>query len=278
MPKILDGKVVRDEILKKLKREIRISKRNPILAIIQIGNLKESIRYIEQKKIFAEKIGAKVDHIKLSSNTSLGELLNEIDKLNKKKSVSGIIVQLPLPNHLSVYPIVRSISPAKDVDGLNPLSPFTPATARGIVSLLDFYKIQISGKQIVVVGRSNLVGKPTALSLLARNATVTIAHSKTKNLKQITKQADILIVAIGKSQFINEKYVKKGQVVIDVGINFKKTALQEEITTNKKQELIGDVDFNRVKKIVKAISPVPGGVGAMTVASLFENLVEASRL
>ncbi len=263
MVKILDGRVVRDKIARKLKNDISHLKFAPTLAIIQVGERAESSAYIKQKMLFAERIGAKVQHFKFKTQVSQALLFKKIHTLNRDKSVDGIIVQLPIPKHLNKFEIIRAIAPSKDVDGLVPGSKFIPATARGIISLLDFYKIKFSGKQAVMVGRSMLVGSPAAKALLARDATVTTAHSKTKKLKEITKTADILVVAIGKPKFIDKNYVRKGQVVVDVGINL------------QGKHLVGDVDFAKVKGVVSAISPVPGGVGVMTVASLFENLVEA---
>jgi methylenetetrahydrofolate dehydrogenase (NADP+)/methenyltetrahydrofolate cyclohydrolase len=264
--KTLDGRILRDRIANKLKLEVSGLKVKPVLAIIQVGDNVESNVYIKQKKLFGERIGAVVNHIRLPKNISFPKIEKEIKKLNSDRKVHGIIIQLPIPENLDARKITKVISPSKDVDGLVSGSNFTPATTRGILSILDFYKINLAGKRAVVVGRSDLVGKPTALALLNKNATVTIAHSKSKNLKQITKSAEVLVVAVGRPKFINDKYVSKGQVVIDVGIN------------KTKNGLVGDVDFEKVKKIVRAITPVPGGVGVMTVASLFENLFDAARL
>ncbi|MEK7194611.1 MAG: bifunctional 5,10-methylenetetrahydrofolate dehydrogenase/5,10-methenyltetrahydrofolate cyclohydrolase [Patescibacteria group bacterium] len=278
MAQILDGRIPRDQIILRLKKRVQLLNPKPALAIVQVGNRAESNAYIKQKKIFAEKIGVVVKHLQLAPNISEGSLLEKIKKLNKDSSVHGIVVQLPISEHLNELDIIKAINPQKDVDGLTPGSKFVPATAKGILSLLDFYEFKLKGARAVVVGRSMLVGKPTALALLNRDVTVTVAHKQTKNLKEVTKTADILVVAIGDPKFIDSKYVKKGQVVVDVGINTKKLSLKEEIATGKSQVLVGDVNFEKVKGIVRAISPVPGGVGAMTVASLFENLVEAYKL
>lgn len=278
MAQILDGRIPRDQIILRLKKRVQLLNPKPALAIVQVGNRAESNAYIKQKKIFAEKIGVVVKHLQLASNISERSLLEKIKKLNKDSSVHGVIVQLPISEHLNELDIIKAINPQKDVDGLTPGSKFVPATAKGILSLLDFYEFKLKGARAVVVGRSMLVGKPTALALLNRDVTVTVAHKQTKNLKEVTKTADILVVAIGDPKFIDSKYVKKGQVVVDVGINTKKLSLKEEIATGKSQVLVGDVNFEKVKGIVRAISPVPGGVGAMTVASLFENLVEAYKL
>ena len=281
MVKILDGRVVRDNLAQNLKEKIARLKAKPKLAIIQVGNLAESTAYIKQKKAFGVSIGASVEHLQFESTVEEKDLLLKIASLNQDKSVHGIIIQLPLPENLNRGKLIEAIAPEKDVDGLTSRnvkaleagnsSGLIPATAKGIMTLLDYYKIPVLGKRVVVVGRSNLVGKPTALALLNRGATVTVAHSQTPNLPQVTKLAEILIVAIGKPKFINAEYVSKGQVVIDVGINAPKK-LDEEIPGKK---LVGDVDFESVSKIVSAISPVPGGVGPMTVVSLFENLILA---
>jgi methylenetetrahydrofolate dehydrogenase (NADP+) / methenyltetrahydrofolate cyclohydrolase len=261
MSKILDGKKLNTEISLDLERKIKKLKVKPRLAIIQIGSVAESTVYIKRKIAFGEKIGAKVEHIKLPSKTKKSELSSIISKLNSDKSVHGIIVQLPLPKHINPNEILNSIDEKKRVDGGKY---FLPATTLGILTLLERYKINISGKKVVVIGRSELVGKPTALAMINRGATVTVCHSQTKDLKKETKQADILVVAVGKARLITKNHVSRNQVVIDVGIN---------ATADGK--LVGDVDFKNVSKIVRVITPVPGGVGPMTVASLFENLLEA---
>ncbi|MFA6078022.1 MAG: bifunctional 5,10-methylenetetrahydrofolate dehydrogenase/5,10-methenyltetrahydrofolate cyclohydrolase [Candidatus Paceibacterota bacterium] len=271
MVKILDGKIVRDEIVDFLSREVKRFKTKPQLVIIQIGSRADSDSYIKQKKIFGERIGAKVTHLKFKENITEKKLLSVVLKCNIDKKVSGIIVQLPLPKQLNSFNIIESISPKKDVDGLtsvnlkklitNDESGFLPATPKGIVSLFEYYKVSIRGKKIVVVGRSPWLGKPLALLLINNGATVTVCHSGTKNLATETKNTEILIVATGKPKLIGKKHVSSGQVVIDVGIN------------KVDGKLVGDVDFEAVKNIVKAITPVPGGVGPLTVASLFQNLV-----
>lgn len=263
MLKILDGKIVRDGIIVKLKKEIESFQSVPTLAIIQVGELEESNKYIQAKKNFAEKIGAGVELVKFDVAVTKGTLTQEIDKLNKDKNIHGIILQLPIPKHLNAYEIIDLIDPNKDVDGLTSNTKFTPATARGVLTLADYYQIEIADKKVVVMGRSRLVGQPIAKLFSARGGEVTVVHSQIENPKEITKTADILIVAIGQAQLIDELYVKNGVVVIDVGI------------TVKDQTLFGDVNFEKVKDIVSAITPVPGGVGPLTVASLFENLVEA---
>lgn len=299
--KILDGKIVRDKIAEKLKTEISrwnlsssaAKDSKPKLVIIQIGNLTESNAYIRQKVLFGQKIGAIVDHVKLDSDISQDTLISKLLTLNSNPSINGIIIQLPIPKHLDRDALINAIDPAKDVDGQTPTNikllwenrhkGYTPATTKGVLTLLDYYKIAIKGKKAVVVGRSSLVGKPTALALINRGATVTICHSQTNDLKQETKNADILVVAAGKPNLITKDHVSRGQIVIDVGIN--------AITQNRVRpssgllgkpeseppigKLVGDVDFESVKSQVAAITPVPGGIGPMTVASLFENLLEA---
>ncbi|MCC6290935.1 bifunctional 5,10-methylenetetrahydrofolate dehydrogenase/5,10-methenyltetrahydrofolate cyclohydrolase [Candidatus Nomurabacteria bacterium] len=260
----LDGRMVSEKIAAELSLEIKRLKIEPGLAIIQVGDLATSSLYIKRKIAFANKIGVRVDHLRFSEDSYQDELLSEIDKLNHNNDVGGIIVQLPLPNKLDKSKIVEEIAPEKDVDGLRVGSIFTPATARGILSLLDHYQIKISGKRVVVVGRSTLVGKPIARALLSRGATVTICHRQTQNLADETRRADILVVAAGSPHLIKENYVKPGQVVIDVGLS-----------STGEGKLLGDVDQVSVREIVSAISPVPGGVGPMTVVSLFLNLLDA---
>ena len=295
MAKILDGRLVRDRIAKKLKKQISRLRSKPKLVIIQVGDLAESNTYIRQKILFGEKIGCLVDHQKLDEKISQQELQTTISELNYDPSVTGIIIQMPIPKHLDKDEIIETINPKKDVDGLtstnlkllweNRTSGFIPATTKGILELLEFYKIPVSGKKVVVIGRSFLVGKPTALALLNQNATVTICHRETKNLKLETRNADILVVAVGKLNLITKDYVRKNQVVIDVGINV--ISDKQQVISNKldkpetepvNRKLVGDVDFESVKTVVAAISPVPGGVGPLTVASLFENLLDAYKI
>ncbi|OGE08950.1 hypothetical protein A3I53_01045 [Candidatus Curtissbacteria bacterium RIFCSPLOWO2_02_FULL_40_13b] len=312
MAKILSGKIVNEKIAKELKTEI--SRRSspssgakgskPKLVIIQVGDLPESNAYIARKKAFGEKIGAIVDHQKFPENITQEKLITVISKLNTDSSVTGIIVQMPLPKHLDKDEIIESIKPQKDVDGLtsqnikklweNKNGAIIPATTKGVLSLLSYYKIPVSRQKVVIVGRSSLVGKPTLLAFLNNDATVTVCHKATKNLPEQTKSADILVVATGKPNLIGKEHVTKGQVVVDVGINViessenviasnsvaisKKTAASLDklgTRSDKSTKLIGDVDFDAVKNIVAAISPVPGGIGPMTVASLFQNLLDA---
>lgn len=271
---ILSGREVSDHLLAELKE--KVTKLDPKLIVVQVGEDPASASYIKQKFKSCEQIGMRSEHRHLPAETSLEELMDIIDALNTDDDVSGFIVQLPLPDHLTdhVPAIIRAINPKKDVDGFGAYNlgkillskefeHLPPATPAGIIEMLDYYKIDIAGKHAVIVGRSNIVGKPLALMLLNRDATVTICHSKTKNTGEITLQADILISAVGKAKLITADMVKKGAVVIDVGMN------------RTEEGLVGDVDFEAVKEKASAITPVPGGVGPMTVASLMRNCVHA---
>ena len=270
---ILNGKKVRDILAERIQVNLQKFKVQPKLVIIQIGNNPASSVYIEQKKKFGEKFGFLIEHVHVKENISEKSIVLKIKKLNSDTKVHGIIVQLPLPKNINPRKIIEAIDPKKDVDGLHSqnltklmtsdASGFLPATTKGILSLLDFYKIPIAGKKVTVVGRSLLVGAPTALAFLNRDATVTICHSKTKHLQEEVKRADIVVVAIGRAKFIKKSFVRKGQIIIDVGIN------------RIDGKIFGDVDFVPVSEIVKAITPVPGGVGPMTVASLFQNVLLA---
>jgi methylenetetrahydrofolate dehydrogenase (NADP+)/methenyltetrahydrofolate cyclohydrolase len=280
---LLDGKKARLSLCQKLREKIAALSLVPKLAIVQVGDLKESAIYIHQKELFGKEIGVAVSVTRFPSDVGEELIVSEIIRMNADEGVSGIIVQLPLPSHLDKNRIINSISPLKDVDGLtnanlkllweNKNGGFLPATTKGILSLLEFYGIPVSGKKVVVVGRSSLVGKPTALALLNRDATVTICHSKTARLELLTRQADVLISAVGKPKFLTKDFISAGQVVIDVGISVVGT---EKTEKGEKRILSGDVDFENVQKLVSAITPVPGGVGPMTVFSLFENVVTAS--
>lgn len=261
---IIDGKKISEEILSELKEKIKDSKVTPTLAVILIGENSASEAYVNRKIKAGAEIGAKVKLYRLDTSTSMGEVTALIEELNQDNQIQGIILQLPIPEHLSKEKLLSLIEPQKDVDGLVPESPFSPATALGVLELLKRSDIQLEGAEAVVVGRSDLVGKPTAWLLLQENATVTICHSKTKDMAKHTKEADILVVAIGKPKFITAEMVKEGAVVIDVGIN------------KLDNELAGDVDFEAVKEVAGLISPVPGGVGPMTVAMLMSNLVKAA--
>ncbi len=282
---ILNGLEAQSKIKERLYRQIKSDKLMPKLAILQIGDNHASNLYIKEKIKFGELIGAKVIHRKIDEHSSESDVLKNIEVLNKDKTVNGIIIQLPIPKKMNQNKLLEAILPEKDVDALSSENfkllalgrpRFVPATAKGIKNLLDFYNIGVDGKHIVIVGRSMLVGKPTALLMLNFNATVTLCHSKTINLSSYTREADIIISAAGIINLINQAHVKAGQTVIDVGINLlNKTKLNEEISGKK---IVGDVDFGKVSKIVNAISPVPGGVGPMTVAALFENLITASNI
>ncbi len=272
---ILDGKKLRDKIFEKLKSRIDSMTTKPSLAVILAGEDPSSQIYVNNKKKCAEKLGINSIVINYPENVSETELLEKIETLNNDKNVTAILVQLPLPNHINKFKIIDAISPQKDVDGLTPYNsgklfsgeePYVyPCTPRGILLLLDEYGIELEGKHAVVIGRSNLVGKPIAQMLLKRNATVTTCHSKTKNLADITKTADILISAVGK-KIVGENMLKNNCVVIDVGI-----------FRDENGKISGDVDFDKVSQTASYISPVPGGVGPMTIASLMLNTVELAK-
>ncbi len=262
---LLDGRTARESYIQKLTERVNGLSFTPCLVVVQVGDRADSNIYIKGKKTFAEKIGAKIIHEKLKENITKEEVTAIIKKYNEDKGVQGIIVQLPLPAHLNASDIIYGITPEKDTDGMVPNTKTTPATARGVYDLLSFYKIDLSEKKVTVVGQSELVGKPISEMCEKAGAIVTSCDSKTQNLWEKTKEADILIVAIGKPKFINEKYASKGQVVVDVGI----TRNPDGTTVD------GDVDFEKVQGLVTAITPVPGGVGQMTVLALFENLVDA---
>lgn len=278
MAKLIDGKKISAEIKDELKREVAEWKekgKEAALAVIQVGNDPASSVYVRNKKRACEYIGIGSLNYELPEETTEAELLDLIAELNAKKEVSGILVQLPLPKHMDEDKVIRAIDPAKDVDGFHPQNVgalvigqkgFVSCTPAGIIELLKRNDIEIDGKHCVVVGRSNIVGKPMALLMLRENATVTVTHSHTANLKEICKQADILIVAIGKNQFITADYVKEGAVVIDVGIH-----------RDENNKLSGDVKFDEVEPLASAITPVPGGVGPMTIAMLMNNCVETMR-
>lgn len=272
MAQILDGKKLRDKILEELKLKVDKFEKKPTLVVILVGENPASKIYVNNKKKTAEKLGINSEVINYPSNITEQELLNKIDELNNDKNVTAILVQLPLPEHISKENIMNKISPAKDVDGFTPYNfgklfsgetpSVYPCTPKGILLLLDEYGIELDGQHVVVVGRSNIVGRPLSQMLLNRNATVTVCHSHTKNLAQITKTADILISAVGKN-IIEGEMLKSDCVVVDVGI-FK----------DENGKTRGDVDFENASKIASYITPVPGGVGPMTIASLMLNTVE----
>lgn len=281
MTQMIDGKRISTEIKDELQEKVASLKQNGkevALAVIQVGNDPASSVYVRNKKKACEYIGIRSLSYELPEETTEVELLELIETLNQDDSVNGILVQLPVPEHIDENKIIEAISPKKDVDGFHPQNVgklvvgekgFVSCTPAGIIQLLKRSGIEIEGKQCVVVGRSNIVGKPMALLMLRENATVTIAHSRTKNLKEICKQADILIVAIGKPEFVTAEYIKEGAVVIDVGIH----RLDSPDESGKK--LCGDVKYDEVAEHTSAITPVPGGVGPMTIAMLMHNCVEA---
>lgn len=276
MTKIIDGKKISGEIKDELKikvEELKKQGKEISLAVILVGNDPASTVYVGNKKKACEYIGIKSLSYELPETTSESELLDLINKLNKDDSCNGILVQLPLPKSIDEDKVIKAISPEKDVDGFHLESVgalligqegFLPCTPAGIIQLLKRSDIEIAGKECVVVGRSNIVGKPMGVLLLRENGTVTICHSKTQDLKAVCKRADILVVAIGKPKFINSEYVKEGATVIDVGIH-----------RNENNKLCGDVDYDDVFDKVGAITPVPGGVGPMTIAMLMNNCVNS---
>lgn len=281
-PLILDGRKTRDALVPELIEKIKALSFTPTLAIIQVGERSDSTSYINAKKSFAKKIGVSVDHIQVPETTSEQEIINTIKKCNEDPHIHGIIVQLPLPLAISRDAVINSIDPKKDVDGLTPFwvkkwskgekDSILPATARGVSDLLKHYKIGLSRKKVCVVGRSALVGTPIAAMCRREGAEVVVCHSKTADLAEETKKADIVIVAVGKPGLIGVAHVKPGQVIIDVGINSVMGEKLEDEVADKK--IVGDVDFDAVKDVVSAITPVPGGVGPMTVLALFENLID----
>lgn len=279
MPQIIDGKAISAQIKDELKEKVARMKeegKQVCLAVIQVGNDPASSVYVGNKKKACAYIGIESLSYELPEETTQEELLSMIAELNARKDVNGILVQLPLPGHIEEDAVIRAIDPKKDVDGFHPQSVgalcigepgFVSCTPAGIIQLLRRSNIEIAGKECVVIGRSNIVGKPMALLLLRENGTVTVAHSRTKDLKQVAKRADILVVAVGKPKMITREYVKEGAVVIDVGIH-----------RNENNKLCGDVDYEDVAPVCSAITPVPGGVGPMTIAMLMNNCVESVNL
>ncbi len=272
----IDGKQISAQIKDELKERVKKENLEVTLAVIQVGNDPASTVYVGNKKKACEYIGIRSLAYELPEETPEEELLQLIRQLNDRDDVNGILVQLPLPAHMDEDKVIRTISPQKDVDGFHPQSVgalsigqpgFVSCTPAGVIQLLKRTGVEIDGKECVIVGRSNIVGKPMALLMLRENATVTVCHSHTKDLKEVTKRADILIVAIGKPKFITKEYVKEGAVVIDVGIH-----------RGADGKLCGDVDYDDVASITHAITPVPGGVGPMTIAMLMNNCVEAKGL
>lgn len=274
MYQIIDGKKISQAIKDELKGQVAQLKaegQTRCLAVIQVGNDPASSVYVGNKKKACEYIGIDSLSYELPEETTEEELLRLIEELNAREDVNGILVQLPVPKHIDENKILLAIAPEKDVDGFHPVNVgnlsigrpgYVSCTPAGVIQLLKRSGIEIEGKECVVLGRSNIVGKPMAMLLLRENGTVTICHSRTKNLKEITKRADILVAAVGKPKFIDESFVKEGAVVIDVGIH-----------RNENNKLCGDVDFDSVAPHCSAITPVPGGVGPMTIAMLMNNCV-----
>lgn len=275
---ILDGKQTALKISERIQKDIQeykdLGKREPRLDILLVGNDFGSQKYVEMKSKKAQELGIQCNVHSFEESVQESELIQLIETLNQDINVDGVMVQLPLPKHISESNVLEKISPSKDVDGLtsvnlgklfkNDSSAIAPATAKGILELLKEYGIDINGKTAVVIGRSDIVGLPVAALLQNENATVTVCHSHTQNLKEICKRADILVVGIGKPEYIDREYVKEGAVVIDVGTN-----------KNEEGKLVGDVNFESVKDIISYITPVPGGVGPMTIVCLLSNLIDA---
>ena len=278
MPQIINGKEIAQIIKDEMRAEVAALKelgKKCCLAVIQVGNDPASSVYVSNKKKACEYIGIDSLSYELPETTTEEELLSLIDKLNEEAGVHGVLCQLPLPKHINEKTILNRIDPKKDVDGFHPQNVgalvvgdfgFVSCTPAGIIELLKRSNIEMEGKHCVVIGRSNIVGKPMSLLMLRENATVTICHSKTKNLQEICKQADILIVAVGRPLFVTKEFIKEGAVVVDVGIH-----------RDENNKLCGDVDFNDVESHVSAITPVPGGVGPMTICMLMKNCLEAMK-
>ncbi len=278
MAEIIDGKALAKKIRKELKKEVEELKTNgiiPKLAVIMVGDNSASQVYVRNKSKACEKAGIEFEEFLFDKDTTEEKLLDTIDMLNKDESVHGILLQSPVPKHINIQKAFEKISPKKDVDGFNAVNvgklsigqdAFISCTPYGIIKMLEEYNIETEGKHAVILGRSNIVGKPMIQCMLNKNATVTVCHSRTKNIAEITRNADILIAAIGKPKFVTEDMVKDDAVVIDVGIN-----RMEDGT------LCGDVDFENVSKKASYITPVPGGVGPMTIAMLIYNVVKAAK-
>lgn len=279
MPQIIDGKIISAQIKDEVKEKVSALKeqgKSVCLAVIQVGADPASSVYVGNKKKACAYVGMESLSYELPEETTQEELLTLIADLNTKDEVNGILVQLPLPGHIDEDAVIRAIDPKKDVDGFHPQSVgalcigqpgFLSCTPAGVIELLKRSGIEIAGKECVVIGRSNIVGKPMAILLLRENGTVTVAHSKTQNLKEVARRADILVVAVGKPKMITKDYVKEGAVVIDVGIH-----------RGENNKLCGDVDYEDVASVCSAITPVPGGVGPMTIAMLMHNCVHSLEL
>ena len=279
MYQLIDGK----ELSKKIREELKLESNKlrekgiiPKLAVILVGDDSASKVYVRNKNKACQEVGVEFEEILLDAKTTMEELLNIIDKLNERKDINGILLQSPIPKGLNIQEAFERIDQKKDVDGFNPINVgklmigqdcFISCTPYGIIKMLEAYNIQIEGKHAVIIGRSNIVGKPLSQCLLNKHATVTVCHSRTRNIAEITRTADILISAVGKINMVTENMVKDGAVVIDVGMN-----------VNDEGKLVGDVDFEKVKEKASYITPVPGGVGPMTIAMLMNNVIKAAKL
>lgn len=278
MATIINGKELATKIRAELKEKVTELLKdgiNPKLAVIMVGNDSASAVYVRNKSKACNEIGIEFEEFLMEEDTTREQLLELINQLNNRKDISGILLQSPIPKHLDIREAFNAIDYKKDVDGFHPINVgklaigeecFISCTPAGVIRMLEEYNIPIEGKHAVVIGRSNIVGKPLSQCLLNKNATVTICHSRTKNIEDITKQADIIIAALGKPKFVNEKMVKDGAVVIDVGIN-----------RTEEGKLVGDVDYEKVEPKASYITPVPGGVGPMTIAMLMTNVVRAAK-
>lgn len=278
MATIIDGKALAQKIRSNLKLDCDELKQRgilPKLAVILVGDDSASKVYVRNKNRVCEEVGIDFEEYLLNADITQKELINLINRLNSKKDVHGILLQSPIPNHLDINEAFRTILPEKDVDGFNPLNvgkltlgqdTFVSCTPYGVMKMFEEYNIDLEGKNLTIIGRSNIVGKPLIQCCLNKNATVTVCHSRTKNLKAHTKNADVVICAIGKAKFITADMVKEGAVIIDVGIN-----------RTEEGKLVGDVDFENVEKIASYITPVPGGVGPMTIAMLMNNVIKAAK-
>ena len=278
MFKIIDGKEVAASVRESIKKEVEVLEKDGKktgLAVIIVGNNPASRVYVNNKKKGCAEVGMESFEYALPEETTTDELLELVEKLNNDTAVDGILCQLPLPKQIDEKKVLNAIAPNKDVDAFHPVNTghimigdhsFLPCTPAGIMEMLKYYNISVEGKECVVIGRSNIVGKPMAMLLLGQNGTVTICHSRTKNLKEVTRRADILVAAVGKAYFVTEDMVKDGAVVIDVGMN-----------RNAEGKLCGDVDFDKVKDKCSFITPVPGGVGPMTITMLLKNTLTVSK-
>lgn len=278
MAEIINGKELAQKIRLGLKDEVNELKNKgivPKLAVIMVGDDKASKVYVRNKSKACEEIGVEFEEFLMDESTTMNQLLDLIEELNNRKDVHGILLQSPIPKHLDINLAFNKIDYRKDVDGFHPINVgklsigedcFISCTPFGVVKMLEEYNIDVQGKNVVIIGRSNIVGKPLIQCMLKKNGTVTVCHSKTQNIKEITKNADILIAALGKAKFVTADMVKDGAVIIDVGIN-----------RNDDGKLVGDVDFENVEKKASYITPVPGGVGPMTIAMLMTNVVKAAK-